>query len=68
LAGSDAGGKRAAAACSLVETATLNGFDPEHYLRHVLERVANHPVKRVHELPPWNVAGIRTRLDQRNAA
>jgi transposase len=68
FAGSDSGGERAAAAYSLIETAKLNGLDPEDYLRHVLERIADHPVKRVHELLPWNVAGIRLRLDQRDAA
>jgi hypothetical protein len=41
--GSDAGGERAAAIYSLVETAKLNGLDPEPYLRDVLERVADHP-------------------------
>jgi IS66 C-terminal element len=68
FAGSDSGGERAAAAYSLIETAKLNGLDPEDYLRHVLERIADHPVKRVHELLPCNVAGIRLRLDQRDAA
>jgi transposase len=68
FAGSDSGGRSAAAAYSLIQTARLNGRDPEDYLRHVLERIADHPVRRVRELLPWNVTGIRARLDQRNAA
>ena len=68
FAGSDSGGRSAAAAYSLIQTARLNQRDPEDYLRHVLERIADHPVRRVHELLPWNVTGIRARLDQRNAA
>jgi transposase len=68
FAGSDAGGERAAAIYTLTETAKLNGLDPEDYLRQVLGRIAEHPVRRVHELLPWNLTGIRARLDQRNAA
>ena len=67
-AGSDAGGERAAAIFSLTETAKLNMLDPEDYLRQVLERIADHSVKRVHELLPWNLAAVRARLDQREAA
>ena len=55
FAGSDAGGERAASIYSLVGSAKLNGLDPEAYLRHVLERIADHPVNRIQELLPWNV-------------
>ena len=54
--GSDAGGERAAAVYSLVETAKLNGLDPQAYLRDVLARIADHPINRIDELLPWNFA------------
>ncbi|MDH5540963.1 MAG: IS66 family transposase, partial [Rhizobacter sp.] len=53
--GSDAGGERAAAFYSLVETAKLNGLDPEAYLREVFTRIAEHPINRIDELLPWNI-------------
>lgn len=55
FAGSDQGGERAAAMYSLLGSAKLNGLDPEIYLQHVLERVADHPISRIDELLPWNV-------------
>ena len=51
----DSGGERAAAIYSLLGTAKLNRFDPELYLRQVLERIADHPVNRIQELLPWNL-------------
>ena len=55
FAGSDAGGERAAAAYTLIETAKLNGLDPEAYLRAVIGRIADHPINRIAELLPWNI-------------
>jgi len=54
--GSDAGGERAAAIYSLISSAKLNGLNPEAYLRKVLERIADHPINRIEELLPWNLA------------
>lgn len=64
--GSDAGGERAAAIYSLVETAKLNGLDPEAYLRDMLRRIADHPINLIDELLPWNIG--RHAVDQRQAA
>jgi hypothetical protein len=56
FAGSDAGGERAAAMYSLIETAKLNGVDPEAYLRDIIAHIADHPINRIAELLPWNWA------------
>jgi transposase len=55
FAGADSGGDRAAAIYSLVGSAKLNGLDPELYLRHILTRIAQHPINRICELLPWNI-------------
>lgn len=66
FAGSDAGAHRAAAFYTLIETAKLNGRDPEAYLRHVFAHIAEHPINRIDDLLPWNIHGLPQRLDQRN--
>ncbi|MHB8812128.1 MAG: IS66 family transposase [Steroidobacteraceae bacterium] len=62
--GSDSGGERAAIAYSLIETCKLNNIDPQRYLQYVLERIADHPINRVEELLPWNVADKLSQPDQ----
>ena len=54
FAGSDEGGRRAAAIYTLIETAKLNDVDPQAWLADVLARLHDHPAKRIAELLPWN--------------
>ncbi len=54
FAGSDEGGRRAAAIYTLIETAKLNGIDPQAWLADVLARLPDHPAKRIAELLPSN--------------
>jgi hypothetical protein len=54
--GADSGGHRAASLYSLIGTAKLNGLDPAFYLRTVLATITNHPINRIEELLPWNIA------------
>jgi transposase len=56
FASSDRGGERAAAIYTLIETAKLNGIDPQAWLADVLARIADHPAKRVGDLLPWTWA------------
>lgn len=51
--GSDRGGDRAAMMYSLIGTARLNGVDPLAWLTDVLDRIADIPQARLHELLPW---------------
>lgn len=51
--GSDHDGECSALLYSLIG---LNGVEPERYLHHVLDVMADWPEKRVGELLPWRVA------------
>ena len=64
FAGSDVGGERAATIYSLIGSAKLSGLDPEAYLREVLTRIAGHPINRIEELLPWNLAASLTGASQ----
>lgn len=69
FAGSDAGGERAAAIYSLIGTAKLIGLNPEAYLTYVFEHIAEHPINRIAELLPWNLAEqLQVQTEQRLAA
>ena len=52
--GSQTGGKSAAIAYTLIETAKLNGVDPQAWLADTLARIPDHKINRIDELLPWN--------------
>jgi transposase len=54
FAGSDRGGERAAVMYTLIQTARLNGVDPQAWLADVLARINDHIIHRLEELLPWN--------------
>ena len=41
---------------TLIETAKLNGVDPQAWLTDVLDRIADHKIIRLDELMPWSYA------------
>src|SRR5437762_1733585 len=54
FAGSDEGGRRAAAIYTLIATAKLNDIDPQAWLADVLAHLPDHPAKHIAELLPWH--------------
>ena len=46
---------------TLIGTAKLNDVDPQAWLADVLDRIADLPQTRLHELLPWNWKGERQR-------
>jgi hypothetical protein len=64
FAGSEAGGKSAAIASTLIETAKLNGIDPQGWLTDTLGRIADHKITRIDELLPWRYASKARSLNE----
>jgi len=56
FAGSERGGKAMAIAFTLIDTAKLNGVDPQAWLTDVLSRIADHKITKLDELMPWRYA------------
>ena len=54
-------GKAAAIAYTLIQTARLNGVDPQAWLAQVLGRIPDYKINRVDDLLPWNTAPAEDR-------
>ena len=59
--GSASGGRAAAIAYTLIETARLNDVDPKAWLAQVLDRIPDCKINRIDELLPWNCASTEGR-------
>ena len=60
FAGADTGAETLARAMTIIETAKMNGLDPQAYLADVLERINDHKINRLDELLPWNWQPLQT--------
>jgi transposase len=56
FAGSDHGADRAAIMYTLIQSAKLNGVDPQAWLADVLARISDHKINDLGALLPWNWA------------
>ena len=54
FAGSDTGGETLARAMTVIETAKMNGLDPQAYLTDVLSRIHDYKINQLDELLLWN--------------
>ena len=59
FAGSDSGGETLARAMTLIETAKMNGLDPQAWLADILDRIHDHKINRLDELLPWQWSAAR---------
>lgn len=58
--GSDTGGTRAAVFFTIIQSAKLNGINPEAYLTDIIGRIADHPARNIDQLLPWNWTPLTT--------
>jgi transposase/uncharacterized protein YukE len=54
FAGAESGAETLARAMTLIETAKMNGVNPQTYLTDILDRIHDHKINRLDELLPWN--------------
>ncbi|RWF33252.1 MAG: IS66 family transposase [Mesorhizobium sp.] len=64
FAGSDRGADRAAFMATLINTAKLNGIDPQAWLADVLARIADTPITQIEDLLPWNWSLLTAAADK----
>ena len=55
--GSQTGGKSAAIAYTLIETAKINAVDPNAWLTDTLARIPDYKINKVDDLLPWRWNG-----------
>ncbi|SLN76167.1 Transposase IS66 family protein [Roseovarius gaetbuli] len=58
FAGADTGAETLARAMTIIETAKLNGLDPQAYLADILDRIHDHKINRLDELLPWQLGTV----------
>lgn len=55
FAGSDEGGKAAADIYTVIESAKMNGLNPEWYLKKILSEIQDYNSQKIADLLPWNI-------------
>jgi len=56
---SGSGGETLARAMTLIETAEMNGLDPQAWLADILDHIHDHKINRLEELLLWHWSAAR---------
>lgn len=64
FAGADTGAETLARAMTIIETAKMNGLDPQAYLADILARINDHKINRLGDLLPWNWSPLPTSVPE----